>query len=228
MWTHIESGKIYIGSAIDLSKRFSQYYSKSYLKRNKSYINNALSLHGFSSFSLTILEYVEITNLSKDKAKKLILEREQHYFHTILPEYNIQKIAGSSLGQTRSEETKALMSLAQRSINRTGEDNPMFGQTHTPEARAIMSLVQMRVDRTGEKNPMFGRTGENHPMFGQIHSKKKVYLYSYDNPSVLYKEFNSYTEAGAFFDCHRKTIYRHIDSEKLYLDKWILCSKVKS
>jgi hypothetical protein len=35
MWTHIESGKIYIGSAIDLSKRFLQYYSKSYLKRNK-------------------------------------------------------------------------------------------------------------------------------------------------------------------------------------------------
>lgn len=39
MWTHKESGIFYIGSAFDLSKRFSLYYSKNYLKRNKSYIN---------------------------------------------------------------------------------------------------------------------------------------------------------------------------------------------
>lgn len=38
MWTHIETGTIYIGSAIDLSKRFYQYYSFSYLKKTDNYI----------------------------------------------------------------------------------------------------------------------------------------------------------------------------------------------
>jgi excisionase family DNA binding protein len=41
-------------------------------------------------------------------------------------------------------------------------------------------------------------------------------------------EFQSYTEASNYLNCHRKTIYRYIDKDKLYLDKWILCSKDKS
>jgi len=77
-WTHI-SGKIYVGSAVDLSKRFRSYFSESYLNRYKSmYICNALLHHGHSSFSLTILEYTDISNLSLEKARILILEREQH------------------------------------------------------------------------------------------------------------------------------------------------------
>src|SRR5688572_7336099 len=42
-WTHIESNKSYIGSAVDLSKRFKCYYSITYLTRfSNSNINNAL------------------------------------------------------------------------------------------------------------------------------------------------------------------------------------------
>jgi len=71
---------------------------------------------------------------------------------------------------------------------------------------------------------MFGKTGNKHPMFGQTHSTKKVYLYSNDNPLILYKEFDSYTKASEYFGCHRKTIYRYIDSNKLYQNIWMLYS----
>jgi hypothetical protein len=57
----------------------------------KSRIKNALLHFGYSSFSVTILELIDITNLSKDEAKKLIIEREQYYIDCILPEYNIFK-----------------------------------------------------------------------------------------------------------------------------------------
>jgi hypothetical protein len=40
------------------------------------YICNTLLYHGHSSFSLLIVEYIDITNLSKDKVKKLILSWE--------------------------------------------------------------------------------------------------------------------------------------------------------
>lgn len=51
------------------------------------------------------------------------MEKEQHYLDTLEPEYNILKIAARRgvLGQKRSEETKVLMSKAQKSVDRTGE-----------------------------------------------------------------------------------------------------------
>jgi len=124
-WKHLESGKFYIGSAVDLSNRLRKYYSINYLERNNfMYICNALQSHGYSVFSLSIIEYVDTTNLSKTKSRKLILEREQLYLDNLAPIYNIQNIAaGSSLGQKRSERTKNLMSEA-----KIGENNPMFSR----------------------------------------------------------------------------------------------------
>lgn len=40
------------------------------------YINRALLLHGYSSFSLSILDNIKIDNLPKDQARAKILERE--------------------------------------------------------------------------------------------------------------------------------------------------------
>ena len=60
MWKNIINDKQYLGSAIDLSKRLSNYYSTAYmedaLKRSFSHIYRALLKNGHSNFSLTILE----------------------------------------------------------------------------------------------------------------------------------------------------------------------------
>ena len=57
------NGKQYIGSAVDLSNRLSNYYSTAYmedaLKRSNSHIYRALLKNGYSNFELTILEYCE-------------------------------------------------------------------------------------------------------------------------------------------------------------------------
>jgi len=135
MWTHIESGKKYVGSAVDISKRMYYYYSIRYLTRYKtSHINNALLVHGYSAFSLTIFEYIDISHLPKEEARKLILEREQLYINSLDPEYNINPIAGSRLSSKASVETLAKISLALR-----GENHPMFGRTHSVETIAKMS-----------------------------------------------------------------------------------------
>lgn len=149
MWTHNESGRIYIGSAADLSKRLKVYFNINFLNRYKSmYIYKALLLHGYSSFSLTIIEYIDISSLSKDEARELILEREQYYFDLGFSGdkpniYNILKIAGSSLGFNHSKESLAKIS---------GENNHMFGKTHTTETKNKMSLAL-----TGRDHPNFGK-----------------------------------------------------------------------
>lgn len=110
-WTHLESGKIYIGSATDLSVRLKGYNNKNYLSKVKgnSYIYNAILEHDYSLFSLSILEFIDITNLSQGEARKLILSREQYYLDESFTRgdssYNLLKIAGSSLGYRHSYDS---------------------------------------------------------------------------------------------------------------------------
>ena len=67
MCTHIESGKCYVGSALDLSKRLKNYFNVCYLKIeirvSKSLIYRALLKYGYNNFKLEILEYCEKINL---------------------------------------------------------------------------------------------------------------------------------------------------------------------
>jgi hypothetical protein len=82
IWVNLNNNKSYVGSAIDLSNRLKRYYSISFLEREiiKSKIYRALLKHGYSNFSLDILEYCKID---------VLREREQYYLDTLKPSYNI-------------------------------------------------------------------------------------------------------------------------------------------
>jgi hypothetical protein len=116
MWIHKESGKRYIGSALESSKRLRSYYSITELKRANNYISRALLHHTHSAFSLSILEIIYIFSKSVEETRKLILSREQYYIDTFMPQYNIFRIAGSSLGYKHSEESLVKMSEAKKGI----------------------------------------------------------------------------------------------------------------
>jgi hypothetical protein len=115
-WTHIEYGKSYVGSAIDLSKRLKNYYNLSYLeketKKSNSMIYKALIKYGYSSFKLDILEYC---------TSSVLISREQYYIDNLNPYYNILKIAGSIKGFKHSEASIELMRLSKLGRGRTKE-----------------------------------------------------------------------------------------------------------
>jgi hypothetical protein len=114
------NGKSYVGSSRDLRARFKSYYSISSLLRRKttSAIANALLKYGYSNFKLEILEYCD---------KSDTIKREQHYINLLKPEYNILKIAGSSLGHKHSEET--LAKLRAIALNASEETRKKIGKT---------------------------------------------------------------------------------------------------
>lgn len=89
-WVNLSNGKTYVGSSVNLTRRFKSYYSVYYLenegKKNNSLIYRALLKNGYSNFKLEILEYCE---------SETLIEREQFYLDLIKPEYNILKYAGS-------------------------------------------------------------------------------------------------------------------------------------
>jgi group I intron endonuclease len=240
LWTHISSGATYVGSSTDISKRLNSYYSLSYLtRRKKSYICNALALHGYSAFSFTILEYIELTDLSKDQIKNYILEREQYYINVLAPEYNILRIAGSSLGYKHKEEDK-LYADKNPMFGRTGKLNPFYGKSHDQETLFKMSeakkgskhtaetLTKLSEANIGKKHlpdtlikMSEAKKGENHPMFGKVAlNAKKVYIYTLNNE--LYKECSSIMEAAVLLNTYTIKINKYIVSGEAFESKYII------
>jgi len=126
-WKNIKNRIKYIGSAIDLSIRFRSYNSKAYLIcYNYSYTYNALRCQGYSIFSLSIIEIIDISNLSKEKTWKSILEREQYYISSLNPKYYINLIVESRLGSTHSEESFVKFSEV---------NHPMYGKSYSSEVQ---------------------------------------------------------------------------------------------
>ena len=98
------------------------------------FILSLLLYHTHSAFSFSILEYIDISNLSKKEAREKILEREQYYLDCIFSmdepnTYNILLVAGSSLGYKHNPEDIAKMS---------GDNHPLNGEKR-PEIRAKIS-----------------------------------------------------------------------------------------
>jgi group I intron endonuclease len=210
--------KIYIGSAVDLSKRLSFYYSPSKLKVADNYISRAILHHTHSAFSLSILEYIDISgpNLSKDEAKTLILFREQYYLDLLLPEYNILKLAGNSLGYKHSEESLAKMNGPEAN---SGKNNHFYGKSHSAE-----SLVKM----SGENNPR-GMLGKTHTPESQAKMSAArgttVYVYNNDK-TILVNTFSSTRKAAEYFNCCYHTIKKYALNGLLFQGKWILSTSL--
>jgi group I intron endonuclease len=99
--TNLITGAIYIGSAIDLTRRFREYFSVKHLKKetlkNNSIIYRALLKNGYSNFRLEIIEYCD---------KNFTIVKEQYYIDLLNPEYNLCLKAVSSLGRITREDTR--------------------------------------------------------------------------------------------------------------------------
>jgi len=57
---------------------------------------------------------------------------------------------------------------------------------------------------------MYNRTGKKNIL------SKKVYIYKDLQSSNPFQVFNSYTEVAEYFNCHRTTILRNIDTKKVF------------
>ena len=100
------NGSVYVGSSVDLKKRFKYYFSVNYLRsetlRCKSKIYSSLLKNGYENFILEILEHCD-----PDQC----IETEDYYINLFKPDYNICPKAGSSFGRTTSEDTKMKLSI---------------------------------------------------------------------------------------------------------------------
>lgn len=236
-WNSLITGKTYIGSSVNLSRRFINYFNLSYLeretKKRNSMIYSALLKYGYSNFSLDILEYCSIEN---------VIRREQYYIDLLKPEYNILKVAGSTLGFKHSEETKAKMS-----ISNTGKNNPLFGRKHSNETK-----LKIKISTSGSRHHLFGKhhtdetklkikTGISRKLSNKtyimpkmtLEAKLKLSLSSvgikvmvYDKSNNIVNEFSSIRKVAKHFDVSSSTIDRVLNKNTPYKG-FLFKSKIK-
>jgi group I intron endonuclease len=200
---------------------------------------------------LAILEYINISNLSKEKAHLLILEREQNYLNKIFSEdepstYNILKTAGSSLSYNHSLEVRAkikkvlsdpLIRIKMSEIMK-GQNNHMFNKEVTPETRAKMStnirktmsdpIIRTKLNRanSGTKIQNFGKIISIETL-AKMSVAQGTTIFVYDLNNYFINTFSSIRKAGKYFNCSFTTIKKYTLTEKLFQDKWILSFSTK-
>ena len=198
-WNNLVTGKSYVGSSINLSQRFTQYYSSTHLrKKQSSIIYRSILKYGYIKFSLDILEYCE---------SSLCLSREQYYLDILKPEYNILKIAGSNLGSKQSEATKI-----KKSYSKKGILNPFYGKTHTDETRKKMQFSQKSLIRVNNKP----RVVTIKTKFKMSLKCKGVSVKVFDKSNNSIKEFPTITTVAKYFGISIRTVGRYLDKNKSY------------
>ena len=105
----IHPGRFYIGSALNINKRFKAH--EGYLKRNEhhsSKLQRHFNKYGWDDLEFFILEQFDFIS------NEHLLSREQYYIDTLNPWFNVSKIAGNCTGVKHSKKTRKKMSIAQQ------------------------------------------------------------------------------------------------------------------
>jgi len=140
------TNKIYVGSAINLSKRKNNHFHS--LKKNKhenSYLQNSFNKYGESFFIFETLEIVQKDNLIICEQKWIDVLKEQYEL------YNLNMIAGSFLGRKHTDETKKKLS-----VFRTGQK-----VSEEVKLKISNSLKDREFSNTHRENLAIKSRGEN-------------------------------------------------------------------
>ena len=152
------SGRIYIGSSVNIERRWAVHRHNLYSGTHHSRIlQNSWKKHGEGAFVFQVLVVLPA---------ELLIDYEQHFIEQLKPSFNIHPNASSPLGVKRSAEMKLKLSLMKRGKlpahfvehvqQCTGRPAPHVSESnrrrrgttvgpHTPERRANISQAKKGV-----------------------------------------------------------------------------------
>ena len=147
------NGKRYIGSAVNLRRRWQRHLYRLGRERHRNQrLQRAFDKYEESAFAFTILEYVE--DISQ------LIPREQHFLDTLKPEYNIAPTAGNSLGLLLSPETRAKMRTAWTPERKQAQRDRQCGKALSLEHRQKISTAHMGQPCSAETRAKISRSQE--------------------------------------------------------------------
>jgi len=199
----------YIGSASTgrINSRFTNHLI--YFNGSKI-VKNAVKEYGLHNFAFFVLElFPEIVNQENNKK---LLDLEDFYLKSLLPDYNILTEAGSSFGYKHTEVTRIKMkaNYSEARRNRIGELNR--GRSLSPDTiEAIRKSTLNRKERSYSEEAILN-----------MKNKSKSIIVKELNGAV-YGEFPSIVKTAEALTCSYSTVSRALkSSSKLLKGRWIV------
>lgn len=189
---NLVNGKIYIGSSVKFKSRWKSHIKR--LNTNKhgnDYLQKAYNKYGKDNFSFEIVSYVE--------NKENLIKYEQYWLDFFKPEYNICKIAGSTLGTKRTDAVKERMSLSSKEYYKNnihhakGKEPWNKGKKHSAE-----TILKLKLSHIGQE------------------SFNKIEVFKYDLDHNFIEKFESMKDAANSCNGYNTNLRRSIKQNKSY------------
>ena len=199
------TGDYYIGSAA--TNRFYARFSNHLLYfRGSKIIKHAVKKYGLSNFAFLILELFPFI-VNKENNKNL-LDMEDYYLKSLLPNYNILTEAGSSFGYKHTEIDRIKMKL-----NYSIERRERIGKLNRNKKLSLETIEKIR-DKALSKNKIFY---SDEALLNMKKKSKPIIIYNLNN--TVFGEYTSIVEAAKSINCDSKTIRRALKTEKKILKR---------
>lgn len=198
------TGDYYIGSAA--TNRFYARFSNHLLYfRGSKIIKHAVKKYGFSNFAFLILELFPFI-VNKENNKNL-LDMEDYYLKSLLPNYNILTEAGSSFGYKHTEIDRIKMKL-----NYSIERCERIGKLNNK--KLYLETIEKIRDKALSKKKIFY---SDEALLNMKKKSKPIIIYNLNN--TVFGEYPSIVEAAKSINCDSKTIRRALKTEKKILKR---------
>ena len=200
----------YIGSAA--TDRFYARFSNHLIYfRGSKIVKNAVKKYKLSNFAFLILElFLDNGGIVNKENNKQLLNLEDFYLKSLLPNYNILTEAGSSFGYKHTEIDRIKMKSNYSLERRLKIGNLNKGKKLSPET--------IHPTKMSEKALCLDRSKINLSAQSILNMKKNskpVILLNLDY--TVFGEYNSITDAAFAINCNVKTIRRALQTEKKQL-----------
>jgi group I intron endonuclease len=208
------TGNYYVGSAS--TNRFYARFSNHLLYfRGSKVLKHAVNKYKLSNFAFMILElFPEVVN--KENNKKL-LDMEDFYLKSLLPNYNILTEAGSSFGYKHTEVDRIKMK-----INYSADRRKRIGDLNRNKNLSETTRLKLRESALSRKNVSFSKQA----LLNMKKKSKPIILYNLDR--TVFGEYPSIVEAARSINCDEKTIRRALTTEKKILKRRFIIKYVKN
>ncbi len=207
------SGDYYIGSASTgrFYARFSNHLL--YFKGSKI-VKHAVKKYGISNFAFLIIELFSET-VNKENNKKL-LDLEDFYLKSLLPNYNILTEAGSSFGYKHTELNRIKMK-----INYSLHRRELIGNLNRNKKLSEETKLKMKEKTLIRKKVYFS----DKALLNLKKSSKAIILYNLNH--TVFGEYPSIVEAAKSINCSEKTINRALKTEKKILKRRFIVKYIR-
>jgi group I intron endonuclease len=200
----------YIGSAAT-DNFYTRFYRHLINLTGSKIVKLAVRKYGLENFSFIIIELFP-EKVNKENNKKL-LDLEDFYLKSLLPNYNILTEAGNTFGYKHTEIDRIKMKANYSDERREAIGNLNKGKTLNEDTKAkIREKALARLPRTFTEQALINMQKNSKP----------IILYNKSNGTV-YGEYSSIIDAANSIKCNEKTIRRALLTEKkILLRRWIV------